>query len=429
MTGSIRRIAIWAAATALGLGASAGLCRAGERHSSRPATPRPSAARTPNLLQLLVKALGGTGRTSPGRTRPTADATAKAPRGDNHARLHQQLAAALARASASQNGPRGTTGNRADLGKLLTSALAGAGGTGQQADLANVPKLLAAMLAGTGATGEAIDTAALEQQLSAALTGAGPSGGQGKTLDLAALKTLVAGMLTGTPSRPAGAKGALPSGMSSVLLSRAREAMAGGDLADARGIIERVMTHASQGDPAFGTALRMSVRMETVTRDLASRAERARRSGDHVARAGAMMKLSPAAGDCEQGRRARAWLASAREDPALSGAVDEARARQVAAALARDARSARRTATQGDELIVTDTTRHPNPLIDDLAHTPPARRKALLAEARRRLSDLAGTPTARRVLEQLTDLEAGKPPRRSPAARGNHTQTRTVLFD
>ncbi len=432
VTGRRRVITVWAVATVLGLGVSAGLCPAGERRGSRSATPRPSAtAKAPNLQQLIVKALGGARRTSPTRARPTAAGTGKpSPRGRGHAQLQKQLAAALARAKTSQNGPQGATGERVALGKLLTSALAGAQGSGQKVDLARVQKLLNAMLSGKGAKDGAIDTAALQKQLAAALAGAGGRAEHGGSVDLAAIQKLVAGMLTGALGQPSRPKAGLPPGMSGVLMGRAQAAMDGGNFSDARGIIERVMTNASQGDPAFGQALRMSVRMETVTSNLVKRAEQAGRSGNHVARASALMKLGAACGDTDTGRRARAWLASARKDPALAGAVREARARQVVADLGRAARSARRAAPQqGDGLIVTDTSRHRPPLIDDLANMSPARRKALLAEARSRLADVDQTPTARRILGQLTDLETGTPPRRSPAAERSRSRNHVVSLD
>ena len=331
--------------------------------------------------------------------------------------------------------------DQAQLQKLLSAALATAGGPGGKAgqggamDAAGLGKMLSAVLAGAGGSGKGgtMDADGLQKMLSTILAGAG---GQGRnaTVDLAAVQKLLAGLLGGADpakARSAGDRGpkALPPGMDSVLLNRAQAAMQGGKLGDARHLVQQVIKNSPAGAPTFGAAFRLAVRMDVMAKDLLARARRAKRSGDHVAYARSLLKLSRAMGETPEGRQARVWLASAQKDPALVEAVREARACQILADLAREARSARRAFAPGD-LIVTDAGRRFDPLVDDLAHVSQADRKRLVASAHRQLAKLHDTPTGKRILGQLADLQAGKVPHRTPPpGRSQAGHRRSIRID
>ena len=268
-----------------------------------------------------------------------------------------------------------------------------------------------------------MDAAGLQKLLASALSGTGGPGGATGQLDLAGLQKLLAGVMgqAGGPGNQTAAGDTLHEGMSRGLIGQARTAMKRGNLGDTLNILQRLAKGASQDDPASSAALRMAVRMEALTKNLAARAEWAKRTGDHVAHARSLMKLSSAVGDSEQGRRARAWLVSAGMDSALAGAVREAGAQEIVADLTRVARAAARISATNGGVIVTDVSRRTDPLTDDIARTPPGERLRLLAAARRQLERFSDTPTGKRILGQLADLEAGKPlrPATRPTRRDN----------
>lgn len=192
------------------------------------------------------------------------------------------------------------------------------------------------------------------------------------------------------------------------------------------------MENSSVNTPAFGAAFRMAVRTDLLATDLVARAEQAERSGNRVAQARSLMRLSAAMGEAPEGRRARAWLASARRDPSLAGAVGEARAREVADALARSAGAARRACSAGaEDVIVTDGGCCLHPVVGEISWVPPADRKSLAASARKQLAGLEATPTGRRILGQLADLQGGKVPRRPPppAGRSQTGNRRSIRID
>lgn len=347
------------------------------------------------------------------------------------------VSAGLCQADARRKSQAGQP-DQAQLQKLLSAALATAGGPGDKAgqggamDAGGLQEMLSTLLAGPGGPGKggAMEAAGLQKMLSTLLTGAG---GQGRnaTVDLAAVQKLLAGLLGGA-DRANGDRGgkAFRPGMEGVLLNRAQAAMQGGKLGEARRLVQQVIKNSSQGEPTFGVAFRLAVRMDVMAKDLLARAERAKRSGNHVAYARSLLKLSRAMGETPEGRRARVWLASAQKDPALAGAVREAQACQIVADLAREARSARRASAHGD-LIVTDGRRRFDPLVDDLAHVSQPDRKRLVASAHRQLAKLHDTPTGKRILSQLADLQAGKVPHRTPppAGRNQTGHWRSIRID
>jgi len=390
-------VAIWAATVVLALHAAPGRCQAGAPSAASPRSARPVVSRptVPDIsaVRKLADTLSARARAIPTRS-------ARKP-------------------------PGGANAGAADLQKLVSSALAGmkagtANGSAAGVDPMQLQKLLAAGLssvAGPGGKptpGGAVDLAAVQKMLASMLGGAGGSGRAAGQIDLTALKKILAGVIAQAGAPGGGIPASdLPGGMDQVMLRRAQEAIQAGHLGNARKLLHRVVKDMPQDGPAYSAAFRMAVRMEVMTRNLAARARQAERTGDHVAQASAMMKLTSAAGDSPQGRRAQAWLTSASKDPALAPAVREAKARRIASDLARITRSAGRISSDND-VIVTNVTGRVHPLVADLSQMGPSERRRLLTSIRRQFKPFGDTPTGQRILGQLADLEAGRPPRSAP---------------
>jgi hypothetical protein len=226
------------------------------------------------------------------------------------------------------------------------------------------------------------------------------------------------------------AKGnALRADMSYVRLTRAREALAQGDLQGARKNLDWLLVNA-KGNPNVGAeAIKASQQLEALGERMLREAQESWRKGDPVATVRALRKVSGALADRPAGEMAQRWIEAAKRNKDLRTAISEADAQSDLDFLLQAAGECLRNDEADNNLKIVDLTHTPaaDPAIRELVvriGKLPAPKRAALVAALRKLADAHGeAPTGKFVkdaLDCLAEANAAAPAPSCPAAEPCH---------